>query len=167
GGDRGGPGRGRDAERLVAEAAACDQAGAVTAAQVPDRHGQAQSGEGGPRRLGRGERWSGRRDRERPARRAAVWQRAQGPRPGRRPRGRHLVRRALLRQERHAPDQTRRVQAELPARARRADLDHAGGAAVSPAQTYYGKYRGTVVNNVDPMRKGRIQVEVPDVLALT
>ena len=31
------------------------------------------------------------------------------------------------------------------------------------AQRYYGKYRGTVLNNVDPMRKGRIQVIVPDV----
>ncbi|RSM72383.1 baseplate assembly protein [Kibdelosporangium aridum] len=29
---------------------------------------------------------------------------------------------------------------------------------------YLGKYRGTVVNNVDPMRQGRIQVRVPDVL---
>jgi uncharacterized protein involved in type VI secretion and phage assembly len=28
---------------------------------------------------------------------------------------------------------------------------------------YYGKYRGTVVNNVDPMQIGRIQVMVPDV----
>ena len=28
---------------------------------------------------------------------------------------------------------------------------------------YYGKYRGTVVNNVDPMQIGRIQVIVPDV----
>jgi uncharacterized protein involved in type VI secretion and phage assembly len=28
---------------------------------------------------------------------------------------------------------------------------------------YYGKYRGTVVNNVDPMQKGRCQVLVPDV----
>jgi uncharacterized protein involved in type VI secretion and phage assembly len=28
---------------------------------------------------------------------------------------------------------------------------------------YYGKYRGTVVNNVDPMQMGRIQVIVPDV----
>lgn len=36
-------------------------------------------------------------------------------------------------------------------------------------ETYYGKYRGTVVNNIDPMMKGRIQVIVPDVsgLALT
>jgi uncharacterized protein involved in type VI secretion and phage assembly len=31
---------------------------------------------------------------------------------------------------------------------------------------YYGKYRGTVINNIDPERKNRLQVEVPDVLAL-
>jgi uncharacterized protein involved in type VI secretion and phage assembly len=31
------------------------------------------------------------------------------------------------------------------------------------ARTFYGKYRGTVVNNVDPMQIGRIQVMVPDV----
>jgi Type VI secretion system/phage-baseplate injector OB domain len=29
---------------------------------------------------------------------------------------------------------------------------------------YFGKYRGTVVNNVDPMQMGRIQALVPDVL---
>lgn len=29
---------------------------------------------------------------------------------------------------------------------------------------YLGKYRGTVVNNVDPMGIGRIQAQVPDVL---
>ena len=28
---------------------------------------------------------------------------------------------------------------------------------------YYGKYRGTVVNNIDPMQIGRLQVQVPDV----
>ena len=28
---------------------------------------------------------------------------------------------------------------------------------------YFGKYRGTVINNIDPMQKGRIQVMVPDV----
>lgn len=28
---------------------------------------------------------------------------------------------------------------------------------------FYGKYRGTVVNNIDPMQIGRIQVMVPDV----
>ena len=32
---------------------------------------------------------------------------------------------------------------------------------------YLGKYRGTVVTNVDPMRQGRIQVRVPDVLGET
>ncbi len=31
------------------------------------------------------------------------------------------------------------------------------------AQQFYGKYRGTVINNVDPMQIGRIQVIVPDV----
>ena len=29
--------------------------------------------------------------------------------------------------------------------------------------TYFGKYRGTVINNLDPMQQGRIQVMVPDV----
>jgi len=33
-------------------------------------------------------------------------------------------------------------------------------------QRYYGKYRGTVVNNVDPMQIGRIQAIVPDVSGL-
>jgi uncharacterized protein involved in type VI secretion and phage assembly len=33
-------------------------------------------------------------------------------------------------------------------------------------QKYYGKYRGTVVNNVDPEQRGRIQVIVPDVTSL-
>ena len=31
---------------------------------------------------------------------------------------------------------------------------------------YFGKYRGTVVNNVDPMQIGRIQAMVPDVSGL-
>ena len=31
---------------------------------------------------------------------------------------------------------------------------------------YYGKYRGTVLNNVDPMQMGRIQVVVPDVTSV-
>lgn len=36
-------------------------------------------------------------------------------------------------------------------------------------ETYYGKYRGTVVNNVDPLLTGRLQAIVPDVssVALT
>jgi uncharacterized protein involved in type VI secretion and phage assembly len=28
---------------------------------------------------------------------------------------------------------------------------------------YYGKYRGTVINNIDPMQMGRIMVQVPDI----
>jgi uncharacterized protein involved in type VI secretion and phage assembly len=31
------------------------------------------------------------------------------------------------------------------------------------SERFYGKYRGIVVNNVDPMRIGRIQVSTPDV----
>ena len=31
---------------------------------------------------------------------------------------------------------------------------------------FYGKYRGTVINNVDPMQIGRIHVIVPDVSAI-
>ena len=33
----------------------------------------------------------------------------------------------------------------------------------SPSKRYFGKYRGTVINNVDPMQIGRIQAIVPDV----
>jgi Type VI secretion system/phage-baseplate injector OB domain len=32
-----------------------------------------------------------------------------------------------------------------------------------PPKKYYGKYRGTVINNIDPMQIGRLQVIVPDV----
>ncbi len=32
---------------------------------------------------------------------------------------------------------------------------------------YYGKYRGVVLNNVDPMQMGRLMVQVPDVTGLT
>jgi uncharacterized protein involved in type VI secretion and phage assembly len=31
---------------------------------------------------------------------------------------------------------------------------------------YYGKYRGVVINNIDPMQMGRVQVQVPDVMGL-
>ncbi len=31
------------------------------------------------------------------------------------------------------------------------------------SKTYFGKYRGTVFNNIDPLKKGRLQVVVPDV----
>ena len=31
---------------------------------------------------------------------------------------------------------------------------------------FYGKYRGTVISNLDPMQTGRLMVQVPDVLGL-
>jgi len=41
------------------------------------------------------------------------------------------------------------------------DDDDAGSG--SGVRQYYGKYRGTVLQNVDPMRSGRLQIQVPDV----
>ena len=32
--------------------------------------------------------------------------------------------------------------------------------------SYFGKYRATVINNIDPEMRGRLQVMVPDVLGL-
>jgi hypothetical protein len=37
---------------------------------------------------------------------------------------------------------------------------------VTQSKKYYGKYRGTVILNIDPEQRGRLQVEVPDVLSL-
>jgi hypothetical protein len=34
-------------------------------------------------------------------------------------------------------------------------------------QKFFGKYRGTVINNIDPMMEGRLMLEVPDVLSLS
>jgi hypothetical protein len=36
----------------------------------------------------------------------------------------------------------------------------------SPLKRFYGKYRGTVVQNIDPELRGRLMCEVPDVLGL-
>ena len=36
----------------------------------------------------------------------------------------------------------------------------------SQGRTFYGKYRGTVINNVDPLMRGRLLLEVPDVTGL-
>lgn len=33
-------------------------------------------------------------------------------------------------------------------------------------EKFYGKFRGVVLNNVDPMQQGRLQVQVPDVTGL-
>jgi uncharacterized protein involved in type VI secretion and phage assembly len=35
---------------------------------------------------------------------------------------------------------------------------------MSPPRVFYGKYRGKVENNVDPLQQGRMQVSVPSVL---
>jgi uncharacterized protein involved in type VI secretion and phage assembly len=35
------------------------------------------------------------------------------------------------------------------------------------AERYFGKYRGTVLNNIDPMQVGRLQVQVPDVVGIS
>lgn len=35
---------------------------------------------------------------------------------------------------------------------------------MSPTQAYYGKYRGKVANNIDPLQQGRVQVTCPAVL---
>ncbi len=37
---------------------------------------------------------------------------------------------------------------------------------MSDPTKYYGKYRGMVLNNIDPMQQGRLQVQVPDVAGL-
>lgn len=41
-----------------------------------------------------------------------------------------------------------------------------GAAAGAIGKKFYGKYRGTVVNNVDPLQRGRLLVMVPDVSAV-
>jgi hypothetical protein len=37
---------------------------------------------------------------------------------------------------------------------------------MSETKTFFGKYRGTVLQNADPLFRGRMQVEVPEVMAL-
>jgi uncharacterized protein involved in type VI secretion and phage assembly len=38
---------------------------------------------------------------------------------------------------------------------------------MSEGQKYYGKYRGTVLNNLDPLQIGRLLVQVPDVTGVS
>ena len=45
-------------------------------------------------------------------------------------------------------------------------MNQTNGQAVGPTTRYYGKYRGTVLNNVDPLQIGRLLVVVPDVSSL-
>ena len=79
----------------------------------------------------------------------------------RRARRRLQLRRPLLRPPRDPQDRARPLHAEVRARARGARLDDSGGAGMSE---FYGKYRGKVENNVDPLQQGRVQVSVPAVL---
>jgi hypothetical protein len=37
---------------------------------------------------------------------------------------------------------------------------------MSDGGKFWGKYRGTVINNIDPDQRGRLLVEAPDVLSL-
>ncbi len=39
-----------------------------------------------------------------------------------------------------------------------------GSGASQPRREYYGKYRGQVTDNLDPLQKGRLKVRVPTVL---
>jgi hypothetical protein len=40
-------------------------------------------------------------------------------------------------------------------------------AAMNSSTRYYGKYRGLVIDNIDPLQIGRVMVQVPDVLGET
>src|SRR6185312_8204491 len=82
---------------------------------------------------------------------------------GRCARRRSRVRRPALRHPGAPHDPPRRVPAELPAVAQGPRLHRAAGAVMSK---FFGKYRGTVIQNVDPEQRGRIQVMVPDVSGL-
>jgi hypothetical protein len=44
--------------------------------------------------------------------------------------------------------------------------DDRGDEPPEPLRRFYGKYRGTVLSNVDPERRGRLLVQVPDVYGL-
>ncbi len=50
------------------------------------------------------------------------------------------------------------------ARVRGATMTAAAGAARRETARHYGKYRGTVADNEDPRKQGRIKVQVPEIL---
>ena len=74
---------------------------------------------------------------------------------GRRARRGLQLRRLLLRQAGDPQDRARPLHAAVRARARGPRLDDPDGAGMSE---FYGKYRGKVENNVDPLQQGRVQV---------
>ena len=81
---------------------------------------------------------------------------------GRRARRRAGARRALVRAVGHPHARARELEAVVPARTRRPRLQPAGGADMTADRSYFGKYRATVLNNVDPQVQGRIQVQLGD-----
>ena len=46
------------------------------------------------------------------------------------------------------------------------EMDLLESTPATPNKRFYGKYRGMVINNLDVMKLGRIQAQVPDVLGL-
>ena len=90
---------------------------------------------------------------------------AKGAASRRSARGRGSVRRPLLRQERDEHDQARRVQTKFHSHTQRSHL-HVFESPGMSDKKFFGKYRGTVLNNIDPMMMGRIQAIVPDVTGL-
>ncbi len=44
--------------------------------------------------------------------------------------------------------------------------DGIDGGLDAESKKYLGKYRGVVINNVDPLQRGRLQVQVPDVAGI-
>ena len=92
-------------------------------------------------------------------------QRAKGAASRRSARSRGSVRRSLLRQKRDEQDQARRVQTKFHPHPQRSHL-HVFESPCMSDKKFFGKYRGTVLNNIDPMMMGRIQAIVPDVTGL-
>jgi uncharacterized protein involved in type VI secretion and phage assembly len=43
------------------------------------------------------------------------------------------------------------------------DFGYTDGTRINEVPKFFGKYRGTVVNNIDPLKMGRLLVTVPDV----
>lgn len=130
----------------------------------PEGHREAEPDAGDLARAGGSREVPGRGDRPRRPECAALRARTESARTGRRARRGRRLRRSLLRAERDQHAQARRVQAELQPHAQRTRVDHPQGACMS--EKYYGKYRGLVLNNIDPMQMNRLQVQVPDIAGL-
>src|SRR5207253_674840 len=126
-------------------------------------HGQALSDGRHPARFGRGITFGGRSFGERHTQRSALRPSVEGAATGGRTRSRNGLRRALFRQERYQHDQAGGIQTKFRVDAKRPGLHYTKSSSMSNGEKYYGKYRGTVLNNVDPLQIGRLMVQVPDV----